>query len=173
MRKNIKIPRIVKVVEANGYSLHVAFNNGEIRKIDFLHLVKKLGLETQAPVKLLTKNPKLFNVFTLQNGTLAWYNTKQYITAKNGEKIEVPFEIGADVLYANSISVSNFEYKIGELLKGARIKAGLTQEQVATASGTTKNYISKIENEKSDIELSTLNKIVELGLGKHLEITLK
>ena len=37
-------------------------------------------------------------------------------------------------------------------------------------SGTTRNYISRIENDKSDIELGTLRKIIETGLGKKLEI---
>ena len=40
-------------------------------------------------------------------------------------------------------------------------------------SGTTRYYISRIENERSDIEVATLRKIVEIGLGKHLEISIK
>ena len=40
-------------------------------------------------------------------------------------------------------------------------------------SGTTRNYISRIENDRSDIELDTLKKIIETGLGKQLEINVK
>ncbi|MBK6902797.1 MAG: helix-turn-helix transcriptional regulator [Saprospirales bacterium] len=55
---------------------------------------------------------------------------------------------------------------IGLMIKQARKEAGLTQEELARKSGTSKHYISRIENNKSDIELLTLIKIVEAGLGK-------
>lgn len=51
------------------------------------------------------------------------------------------------------------------MLREAREAAGLSQADVALKSGTTRNYISRIENEKSDIQLETLQKIVELGIG--------
>ena len=37
-------------------------------------------------------------------------------------------------------------FKIGVLLLEARLEKGLTQEQLAAKAGTTKSYISKIEN---------------------------
>jgi transcriptional regulator with XRE-family HTH domain len=49
----------------------------------------------------------------------------------------------------------------------------LTQEDLAQKSGTTRTYISRIENDKSDLELATLRKIIEIGLGKKLEIKIK
>jgi len=48
------------------------------------------------------------------------------------------------------------------------LEAGLSQIDVATKSGTSRNYISRIENGKSDIQLETLNKIVQLGIGKQI-----
>ena len=45
----------------------------------------------------------------------------------------------------------------------------MTQEELAQKSGTSKHYISRIENDKSNIEVMTLKKIVE-GFGKRLEI---
>ena len=58
-------------------------------------------------------------------------------------------------------------------LRQARKDAGLTQQQLAIRSGTTKHYISRIENNHADIELGTLQKIVEIGLGKQLEVQLR
>jgi len=46
----------------------------------------------------------------------------------------------------------------------------LTQEQLAMKCGTTKSYISRIENNASDIRLSTLMRIVKEGLGGHLQL---
>ena len=63
-------------------------------------------------------------------------------------------------------------FKIGVLIQEARKKQHLTQEQLAKKAGTTKNYISRIENNASDIRLSTLMRIIREGLGGHLKLSL-
>jgi DNA-binding XRE family transcriptional regulator len=63
-------------------------------------------------------------------------------------------------------------FKIGVLIKEARKRKHLTQEELALRSGTTKNYISRIENNASDIRLSTLMRIIREGLGGHLTLNL-
>ena len=72
----------------------------------------------------------------------------------------------------------NFELKsktfiIGEMIKDGRRIAHLTQEQLAKKSGTKKSYISRIEKGQSDIQLKTLFKIIENGLGKRLTLSIK
>ncbi|MGL5889401.1 MAG: helix-turn-helix domain-containing protein, partial [Bacteroidia bacterium] len=52
-------------------------------------------------------------------------------------------------------------------------KRGLTQEELALKCGTTKSYISKIENDVKEVRISTLQKIVELGLGGTLKLSIK
>ena len=64
-------------------------------------------------------------------------------------------------------------FKIGAMIREARIQKGLTQEVLAEKSGTTKSYISKIENNVKEVRFSTLQKIIELGLGGHLELSIK
>lgn len=64
-------------------------------------------------------------------------------------------------------------FRLGVLLEEARIKMGLTQEELADKCGTNKSYISRIENNASDIRLSTLMKIIQQGLGGHLKLTLQ
>lgn len=64
-------------------------------------------------------------------------------------------------------------FKIGVLIKEARKKQGLTQEELALKCGTNKSYISRIENNASDIRLSTLMKIIQVGLGGQLKLTLQ
>jgi len=63
-------------------------------------------------------------------------------------------------------------FVIGELLKDERLQAKLTQEQLATKIGAKKSYISRVENGKTDIQLSTLYKLFELGLGKEITISI-
>ena len=63
-------------------------------------------------------------------------------------------------------------FKLGVLIQEARKQRHLTQEELAFKVGTTKNYISRVENDASDIRLSTLMRIITDGLGGHLTLTL-
>ena len=62
-------------------------------------------------------------------------------------------------------------FKLGVLIQEMRQKKHLTQEQLATKCGTTKSYISRIENNASDIRLSTLMRIIRDGLGGQLNLS--
>ncbi|MGC1240984.1 MAG: helix-turn-helix transcriptional regulator [Chryseosolibacter sp.] len=64
-------------------------------------------------------------------------------------------------------------FRIGAMIQEARLERGLTQEELAKKVGTTKSYISKIENNIKEARISTLQKIIELGLGGHLELSIK
>ena len=61
-------------------------------------------------------------------------------------------------------------FVISEMLKEARKEANMTQEQLAEKVGTKKSYISRLENGKCDIQLSTLYRIFEFGLGKRVNL---
>ena len=63
-------------------------------------------------------------------------------------------------------------FKLGVLIQEARKQRHLTQKELALKVGTTKNYISRVENDASDIRLSTLMRIITDGLGGHLKLTL-
>ena len=62
-------------------------------------------------------------------------------------------------------------FKLGVMLQELRKEQGLTQEKLAEKCGTTKTYISRIENDASDIRLSTLMRIIQEGLGGHLKLS--
>ena len=62
-------------------------------------------------------------------------------------------------------------FKIGVLIQETRKQRNMTQEELAVKVGTTKNYISRIENDASDIRLSTLMRIIRDGLGGQLKLT--
>ncbi|MFC0878620.1 helix-turn-helix domain-containing protein [Saccharicrinis sp. FJH2] len=63
-------------------------------------------------------------------------------------------------------------FRLGVMLKEARKEAQVTQEELAERTGTKKSYISRIERGQSDIQISTYYKLIELGLGKHLNISI-
>jgi len=61
-------------------------------------------------------------------------------------------------------------FKLGVVIHELRKENGMTQEELARKCGTTKTYISRIENDASDIRLSTLMRIVREGFGGHLRL---
>ena len=62
-------------------------------------------------------------------------------------------------------------FKLGLLLKEARLKAGMTQEQIANELQTTKSVISRMENHATDIRLSTLEKFAK-AVGRRIHVAL-
>jgi len=63
-------------------------------------------------------------------------------------------------------------FKIGLLLKKAREEKHLTQEQLADIVDKKRTYISRVENNGSNLTLKTLFDIVEKGLGGKVNISI-
>jgi ribosome-binding protein aMBF1 (putative translation factor) len=80
---------------------------------------------------------------------------------KSGTKKRVSFEKKAQ------------KFILSEVLKDARRLANMTQEQLADKVGTKKSYISRLENGNADIQLSTLYRIFEKGLGLSVQLHIK
>ncbi|MCP4553682.1 MAG: helix-turn-helix transcriptional regulator [Bacteroidetes bacterium] len=72
----------------------------------------------------------------------------------------------------NKFDSDSLAFRLGVMLKEARKEAMVTQEQLAERTGTKKSYISRIERGQSDIQMSTYYKLIELGLGKQLNISI-
>ncbi len=98
---------------------------------------------------------------TKKNNTASLDNFKDKHYGKPGTEKRDQLEAG----YEN--------FKIGAMIHEARLEKGMTQGELAEKVGTTKSYISKIENNIKEARISTLQKIVELGLGGHLELSIK
>lgn len=64
-------------------------------------------------------------------------------------------------------------FVISEMMKFSRKEANITQQQLADKTGTKKNDISKLENGIFDVQLSTLYKVFEIGLGKQVQVLIK
>ena len=89
--------------------------------------------------------------------SLTGHIEKQY--GKRGTKKREEYEEGFET------------FKLGVMLQEMRKEQGMTQEQLAEKCHTTKTYISRIENNASDIRLSTLMRIISEGLGGHLKLS--
>jgi DNA-binding XRE family transcriptional regulator len=65
------------------------------------------------------------------------------------------------------------EFKLGFLIRQARLEKGMTQEELAEKVGTNKGYISKVENNIKDVRISTLQKIIKKGFDGELELAIR
>ncbi|MBN9384476.1 MAG: helix-turn-helix transcriptional regulator [Chitinophagaceae bacterium] len=65
------------------------------------------------------------------------------------------------------------EFKMGVLIQEARLEKGMTQEELAEKCGTNKSFISKVENNIKDVRISTLQRIIEVGLGGKLQVSIR
>lgn len=120
------------------------------------------------------------NLIILLNG---FQNSKNSTSMNNGtpNKKLTSFSSHLDEQYGPRGTAEREQYeeefeafKSGAMIQELRKKQGMTQEQLAEKCGTTKTYISRIENNASDIRLSTLMRIVRQGLGGnlHLNVTI-
>lgn len=101
-------------------------------------------------------------------------------TKKNKVKSITTFDEHLDKQYGpiGTKKRTDFEIKakafaIGEIIKEERRLSQMTQEQLAEKTGTKKSFISRIENGHSDIQLSTLYRLIEYGLGRTISLTIQ
>lgn len=168
-----RLPKILKINKVKGLTISVLFSDGHNRLLDFNEIFKQWKItKKDKEYKLL--NPEEFRKVKLSDFTLTWNNIKTELDGFDGEKIIIPYQVGADVLYELSIPDESREVlAIGTIIKQARIKAGLTQEELGERIGSDKAYISRVEANQFHIEFATLRKIIEGGLHKRLEIIIK
>lgn len=97
---------------------------------------------------------------------------------KKANKHLISFKDHLDEQYGKRGTVKREKYeegfevfKLGVMIQQLRKDSGMTQEQLAEKCGTTKTYISRIENSASNIRLSTLMRIISEGFGGHLRLS--
>ena len=93
--------------------------------------------------------------------TKSWENIKDSVYGKQGTERR-------DQLDRDLESI-----KIGILLRKAREEKNLTQAQLAELVDKKRTYISRVENNGSNITLKTLYDIVEKGLGGKVNISIE
>lgn len=168
-----RLPKILKINRVKGLTISVLFSDGHNRLLDFNEIFKNWKI-TRKDKEYKLLNPEEFKKVKLNDFTLTWSNIKTELDGFDNKKLVIPYQIGADTLYELSIPDESREtIAIGNIIKRARIEAGLSQEELGERIGSDKTYISKVEADKFHIEISTLRKIVEGGLHRRLEIIIR
>ncbi|GAB5555638.1 MAG: hypothetical protein Sapg2KO_52290 [Saprospiraceae bacterium] len=166
------IIHLLKINAVIGHCIYCVFSNGEYRYIDISKLLKNWKVKKDDILYNLYDEQKLKKA-EIKNDTLTWPEITKKKELSNGMSFEIELDLDPVVLYENSEidRERDSAFQLGRALKKARLSSGLTQEELAQRVGTSKSYISKIENSKSDIGYKTLRKIIDVGLNKRLVIT--
>ena len=170
-----RLPKILRInrIDKDRLVVSVLFSTGEDRILNFNNIFKNIWKINKDDPEYKLFNPNEFAKVKIENHTLVWNNIILVITDFNNNRKKVSFDVGADTLYELSEIDSELNISIGTLFRRARLAAKKSQEEVAELSGTSRTYITKLENDKQDIEIMTLKKIVEAGLNKQLNISIE
>ena len=127
---------------------------------------------------LVTKKKTKLPVRAVKNKASGVKNKKKIMSKSEQIRNVQSFDELLDAKYgrAGAKARERFDKKakyfiISEMLKDARKEANMTQEQLAEKVGTKKSYISRLENGNCDVQLSTLYRIFEFGLGKKVNLS--
>lgn len=169
-RQNRPLPRIARILTVEPFKITALWTNEEVRQLDFAPLFAQWKQDSDTQLYPLFDYNTFKQVAISPARTLHWPSVLTQLTLRN-RTIEEPLDLDPDELYRQSTLIRKSEpLSVGSILRKARLEAGLSQVEVAIKSGTSRNYISRIENGKSDIQLETLNKIVQLGIGKQIRL---
>jgi len=166
------IKRIIKIHQIEGYRIYCLFNNGESRIIDFKEVFNNWNVKSGDLEYPLINSLEEFKHLEIENGTFIWKNLEIKSFDEDDNEVIEYYELDPIIMYELSKEDINRKTEIGLMIRQVRKEMGLTQEELAKKSGTSKHYISRIENNKSGIELATLIRIIEGGLGKRLQINI-
>ncbi|MES2387038.1 MAG: helix-turn-helix transcriptional regulator [Bacteroidota bacterium] len=167
--KKIKRPEISKIISIEGFAVTLLWTNREVRRKDYSTEMDEWAADPQlAPLT----NPAEFAKAIVENGTLAWPNAIYEVHDYEEwgcDRFQYVI-IDSDVIYEESERIGALEShkQLGIMVKSARLAVKMTQEELASRTGFTKQYISRLENGRSDIQFGSLLQIMEVGLGKYL-----
>lgn len=167
-----QVNRILKITNIHFPKISFITNSGKHKILDLKNHFKKLDFKKDDFGYEIIANRKLFNEVILLNNAFTWQDVIKEIPLPNGEIFKSYFQLDPILSIENSINDDSFSDKLnlGKQLKDLRKSQKLSQEELGERIGSNKQYISKLENNKTDPEFKTLRKIFEVGLNKNVFI---
>lgn len=157
--------QIIEIRQIEPFRVTCIWNTGEVRTNDFTPHIQGKNVRLHG-----LADPTAFQNIKIVDGTLQWSDI-HVLSSFRGKLIEQPLTLDPEVLYEEGKLVGvSLRTVMSFRLKQARLQAQLTQSELAALSGTTKEYISKIESGKANFEISTFERILQDGLGKQLRL---
>jgi DNA-binding XRE family transcriptional regulator len=156
---------VLEIRHIEPFRITCLWNTGEVRVNDFTPYLRGKNARLHG-----LADAAAFEQVHIVDGTLQW---PQVLVSglHKGNLTEQPLTLDPEVLYIESQLIgTSLRTAMSFRLRQARLTAGLTQTQLAALSGTTKEYISRLESGKADFQVSTFDRILQQGLGKHAEV---
>ena len=156
---------ILEINHVELFRVTCLWNTGELRVNDFTAYLHGRNERLHG-----LADETAFKNMKVVDGALQWPQI-MVLGLHKGEFVNQPLTMDPEVLYDESTQ-TGFSLKtvLSFELRQARLQAGLSQLELAERSGTTKEYISRLESGKRDFQVSTFDRILQQGLGKHLEV---
>lgn len=165
--------RILKIRHLNYPNIAFVAGNGEHRSLNLINHFKRLKISEKDFGYQILKDKKLFNTVSVEENALAWKQLQSTIKLPGGKILTTYFHLDPlMVLKHSEPETRKLSYDIGQKIREERLCQDMSQQELAEKIGTSKHYISKLENSKTDFEFKTLQKVVELGLGKNIHLTI-
>ena len=159
---------ILEIKHIELYRVICLWNTGELRENNF---IKYINGNNRRLHDLADKSS--FLDVKVVDGALQW-SSIQVSGLCRGEVVDQPLTLDSEVLYDESEFIgTSLMTVLSFKLRQARLESGMTQSKLALLSGTTKEYISRIESGKADFQISTYDRIIQKGLGKQAEVVFK
>lgn len=165
--------RILKILQTSYPNIFFITNNGDYRKIDLKKLFKNLNIIDGDFGHEIIADKNIFNSVELIDKALAWKNVTQTFQFFDDDITELYFHLDPLNTIENSVLDNDYinKFNYGQSIKYFRKHIlHISQEELGNKIGLDKHYISKIENNKTDLEIKTLRKIYEVGFDKNLFI---
>ncbi len=168
MRVNNKV---LKIRQVQFPTISFIAGNGEYRNIDIRQYFRSIRLGKGDFGFDVLKDKKIFETVSVEGYAITWKAISKSMVLPNGKKMQAYFQLDPLQTIQNStLELDASNAPIGEKLKQERIKQDLSQEELGEKIGSSKHYISKVENSKTDLEFKTLQKLFEVGLGKKVHL---
>lgn len=169
MKRQMKIPRILKILKNENFAIDFAFRNGEIKRVDFKKILTEATPEN--PLYQLRDSDVFDSCMINESGIITW--------GKTAVKVEIPglpvsltsVEMDPETLYElGSESPLKKPLDFGSKIREIRLSKKMTLDQLSKLCGISESELSRVENNKN-VEIDTLRRIYEFGFEMELVIS--
>ncbi len=169
MKRQMKSPRILKIIKNENFTIDLAFRNGEVKRVDFTKILKEVSEEN--PLYQLRDSEVFDSCVVNESGIITW--------GKTAVKVEIPglpesvaaVEMDPETLYElGDESPLKKPLDFGSKIREIRLSKKMTLDQLSKLCGISESELSRVENNKN-IEIDTLRRIYEFGFEMELVIS--
>ena len=169
MKRQMKSPRILKIIKNENFTIDFAFRNGEIKRVDFKKILTEVTPEN--PLYQLRDSDVFDSCVVNESGIITW--------GKTAVKVEIPglplsltsVEMDPETLYElGSESPLKKPLDFGSKIREIRLSRKMTLDQLSKLCGISESELSRVENNKN-VEIDTLRRIYEFGFEMELVIS--